>query len=124
MDCKGRECPHVHNSDGACGGAAQYREPTIAELNSTDPKTPHRHVRPVRVTCPTGRVLDAKVRFEGGEDLKNVLRAVVALEPPDREGKGGTALIFLTRFNNEIGKVVYEVADCLLGEAPIHDIKV
>lgn len=100
-------------------GTPVYREPTVAELNSTDPKTPHRHVRPVRISCPNGVVINSKVRFEGGEELQNILRAVIALEPPNPKTKrSGTALIYITRFNNEIGKVVFEVADCLVGEDP------
>lgn len=118
MDCSGKACPQIHSPEGECIGKPKFREPTLAELNSTNPKTPHRHVGRVRITCPTGRVLDSVPRFENGEEMRNVLRAVISLEPPDRDGRGGIAQVYLMRFNNEIGKVVYEVADCLIGDDP------
>ncbi len=105
-DCK--PCPNPCSSKS-------YREPTLAELNSTDPKTPHRHERAVTVSCPNGVVLDSKLTFEDGEEITNILRAVISMEVPDKHGVGGHSLIYITRFNNEIGKIVYEVADCFIG---------
>lgn len=103
--------------------AETYREPTLAELNATDPKTPHQHVRAIVVSCPNGKVEDAKMVFEDGGEITNILRAVIAMEAPNK-GKGGTCLIYLTRFNNEIGKVVYEVADCFVGAVAGVDVMV
>ncbi len=99
-----------------------YREATIAELNSTDPRTPRRLDKSVVVTCKTGVVVEGEIVFADGGQLTNVLRAVIALNPgPKNEGR---AMIMITRFNNEIGKIVYEVAECTLGEFPEPDIVV
>ncbi|MEE8551534.1 MAG: hypothetical protein V3T08_09815 [Gemmatimonadota bacterium] len=96
--------------------ANPYREPTIAELNSTDPKTPRRESRVATVTCPNGVVLEAQIKFNDGEQVTNLMRAVIAMEPPNpKTGQGGKCLVMMTRFHNEIGKVVYEVAECCLG---------
>ena len=93
-----------------------YREATIAELNSTDPRTPRRLDKSVVVTCKTGVVVQAEIVFADGEQMTNVLRAVIALDPGPN--KDGPAMVMITRFNNEIGKIVYEVAKCTLGEFP------
>jgi len=96
--------------------ATEYRAPTIAELNSMDPTTPRRDPRMATVTCPSGRVVEALITYDDGEEVTNLLRAVIALEPPNpKTGQGGECLVMMTRFHNEIGKVVYEVAKCRLG---------
>lgn len=99
--------------------ASPYRAPTFAELDSTNMKTPHQHKRSVRINCPTGIPADCTIVFEDGEQLTNVLRAVIAIESTNDQGRTFFAQIFITRFNNEIGKVVYEVADCFIGEMPV-----
>lgn len=94
--------------------ATEYRKPTIAELNSTDPKTPRKDPRIATVSCPSGRVTETLITYDDGEPVTNLMRAVIALEPP-RTGKGGECLVMMTRFHNEIGMVVYEVARCRIG---------
>jgi hypothetical protein len=101
-----------------------YREPTEEELRSTNPSTPTKLDRRIVVSCPTGVVLEGKIVFEDGEPLMNVLRAVIALEAPVTRGpdgteSGGIAKIFVTTFNNEIGKVVYWTAEALLKPIPM-----
>ncbi len=93
-----------------------YRAPNTEELRSMGSNTPRRLDRVVRVDCPTGEVIKAKIAFEDGEDLRNVLRALISMEPQ------GDCLIYLTRFNNEIGKVVFEVANCVLGSSRVDKV--
>ncbi len=105
-------------------GEETYREPTEAELLSTNPATPAKLGRRVRVSCPDGVVIRAEIKFEDGEALRNVLRAVIALESPvlGQAADGspeGTATVYITRFNNEIGKVVYWSAEALVGRGAL-----
>jgi hypothetical protein len=84
---------------------------------STDPKTPTKLDRRVRIYCPDGVVKGAKIEFEDGEPLKNVLRAVVAFEPTAIKGADGRARVYLTQVVD--GQVVYREAAALIGCAPI-----
>ena len=95
-----------------------YREANPEELRSLDPKTPRVLDGTITISCPNGKVMDTKMVFENGSEVMNCMRALISLEPPmmAANGKGnGDCLVYLTRFNNEIGKVVHEVANCVLG---------
>lgn len=74
--------------------------------------TPHQHDRRVRLKSSQGLVLKSTIEFEDGTEIMNVLRAVILLDP---QAPGGLARVFITRFNNEIGKVVFEEALALVG---------
>jgi hypothetical protein len=98
-----------------------YRGMTPEEDAWTNAHTPRIYDRRIRVASPGGMVVDTKIAFEDGEDLTNVLRAVVSFESPNAKGpKGqtpdGKIYIFVSRFENEIGKVVYGIAEALVGD--------
>lgn len=95
----------------------EYREPTLAERSSTDPSKPYQHGRGVTVCCPNGVAQDGKITFHDGEEVTNLLRAVISMEPRDGDGNPKDCSVYMMRFNNEIGKIVYEVASCFVGEA-------
>lgn len=111
-----REISRVLGPNGKPARTHEFREPTLAERRAMNPKTPHRHERRVRVSCPNGVVVGSVIEFEDGEELRNVLRAVIALEP---QPPPGLARVFITRFNNEIGQVVYEEALALVGRGDL-----
>lgn len=89
--------------------APNKREPTPEELRSTNLHTPRQLDKRVRITAPDGSPVSATVKFEDGEDLLNVLRVVIVIEVKE------LAKVFITRYHPEIGKVVYEETECLVG---------
>lgn len=96
-----------------------YREPTIVELKSTDPKTPQEHDRLVILACPGGVVLETRMCFDDGEEVTNLLRAVITLDvPSEKRGCDGKMKIHIARFNNEIGRTVFWTANCIFGALP------
>ncbi len=109
--------PSRHNN----GGEA-YRRPTPEEEAGLNPQTPRRLDRRVRISCPSGVVIASRILFENGAPLTNVMRAVISLESPtcrngrDGEFANGLAQVYITRFHNEIGRVEYLIAECLVGE--------
>ncbi len=97
-----------------------YRIPTPEELQRLDPRTPGELDRRVFIDCPTGKVEDAKITYEDGEPLINVMRTIISLESvcirtPDGKFAPGIARVYIQRFNNEIGRVEFLVADVLVG---------
>ena len=102
-----------------------YRAPTAEELEWTHPATPRKFEKRIWIGCPTGVVVDSTIVFEDGEQLTNVVRAVISLESPTvarrSHGQGlsksdGLAYVFVTQFHNEIGRMVYGTAQALVGE--------
>ncbi len=103
-----------------------YRtELTPGEEASLDPQNPARLIERVRIVVPeSGRVDDAKVKViypDGEVDLINVMRVVISLEPTscppsDPYSKPGTAVAMITKWNQEIGKFQYMIADCVLND--------
>ena len=120
----GRTFEHHHGQGGMVPGPAPlkigYRDMTSDEESWTNPKTPRKYDRRIRITCTDGLIENAKIAFEDGEDLTNVLRAVASFESPNARGPNGEtpdgkAYVFVSRFENEIGRVVYGIAEALTG---------
>ena len=93
---------------------------TPDEESWTSPQTPRRYEQRIRIWSDDGLVENAKIQFEDGVDLTNVLRAVVSFESPNAKGPNGETpdgkiYVFVSRFENEIGKVVYGIAKALVG---------
>ena len=90
------------------------------ELPWTNPKTPRKLDQRVRLICADGNVETAEITFEDGTPLTNVLRAVVSLESPacrgtEGQAPDGKAYLFISQFHSETGRVVYSVAEALVG---------
>ena len=92
-----------------------YRDATPEEDGWSNPQTPRKFDQRVRLVCKDGVVETAEIVFEDGTPLTNVLRAVVSLESPRVRGANGRAEVFVTQFNNEIGRIVFGVAEALVG---------
>lgn len=97
-----------------------YRTMTPEEESWTNPKTPRKFDQRVRIVCKDGLVDTAEVAFENGTPLKNLLRAVVSLEStitrgPNGQTPDGKAYVFVSQFHSEIGRVVYSIAEALVG---------
>jgi hypothetical protein len=74
---------------------SEYREPTDEEKKATNPATPYKHEKRVRVSAPNGIVYGSVIEFEDGTPVYHVLRAVIAMnaiEPPT------VAMIYMTCF--------------------------
>jgi hypothetical protein len=96
-----------------------YRGMTPEEDSWTNPQTP-RKIDVVRIACTDGVVENATVEFEDGTPLRNVIRVVISLESPLARGpKGetpdGNVYAFISQFHNEIGRVIYSVAEAVVG---------
>ena len=115
----GRTFEHHHGAGGMIPGPAPasetYRGATPEEAGWSNPQTPREFDQRVRLVCKDGLVETAEITFEDGTPLKNVLRAVVSLESPLVRGANGRAEVFVTQFNNEIGRIVFGVAEALVG---------
>ena len=115
----GREYEHHHGPSGMTPGPAPtsetYRDTTPEEDGWSNPQTPRKFDQRVRLVCKDGVVETAEIVFEDGTPLKNVLRAVISLESPRVRGANGRAEVFVTQFNNEIGRIVFGVAEALVG---------
>ncbi len=100
-----------------------YREPSNIEERALDPSNPYRIPERVRITVPNGQVDKGHVTIlaDSPIEMMNVLRTVVSLEPTSMRGKGskfskpGTAVAFITKFNNETGLLEHYWAECIFG---------
>lgn len=91
-----------------------FRAPTEEELGWMNPKTPRVFERRILVACPTGIAVDTSIYWEDGEMLSNVARAVIAIVSPTPTLPGGQVSIYMTQFDDNIGKWVYGTADVLI----------
>ena len=115
----GREYEHHHGLGGMIPGPAPtdmtYRDATPEEDGWSNPQTPRKFDQRVRLVCKDGVVDTAEITFEDGTSLTNVLRAVISLESPIVRSANGRAEVFVTQFNNEIGRIIFGVAEALVG---------
>ena len=87
----------------------------------SNPQTPRKLPQRVRIASPDGIVLETKIEFEDGTPLTNVLRTVISLESPvasapDGQKPDGKCYAFISQYDSEEGRVVYGVAEALVGD--------